>query len=144
MKKQILEGKGCRGSFTIEAALLMTIIIPVLTGLIYLGIYQHDKVWLSNKAGVAAIEMAVDDQKTDSGKWGGRIGNENISGGVFRQKGKVQARIKGDFQVPGLVLRFFAGGRLKLDCSVEKPVTEAKKEIQKLRNLQQLKKGGAE
>ena len=44
--------------------------------------------------------------------------------------------------MPGLVMKFFAGGRLSLDCSVEKPVIEAKKEIQKFRNLERLQKGG--
>lgn len=142
MEKRVFKKAVCSGSFTIEAALLMTIIIPILTGLVYLGIYQHDKAWLSNKAGTVAAEMAVDSEKSANVRWNGVIGNEKISGHVSRNKAKVQAEVKGNLQVPGLVLRYFAGGRLTLDYSVEKPVIEAKKEIQRLRNIELLRKGG--
>ena len=46
------------GSFTVEAALLMTVLIPLLTALIYLGFYQHDKVWIANKTRTEAMEAA--------------------------------------------------------------------------------------
>ena len=48
------------GSFTVEAALLMTVLIPLLTALIYLGFYQHDKVWIANKTRTEAMEAALD------------------------------------------------------------------------------------
>lgn len=47
------------GSFTVEAALLMTVLIPLLTALIYLGFYQHDKVWIANKTRTEAMEAAL-------------------------------------------------------------------------------------
>ena len=50
------------GSFTVEAALLMTVLIPLLTALIYLGFYQHDKVWIANKTRTEAMEAAALDQ----------------------------------------------------------------------------------
>lgn len=31
-----------RASYTVEAALLMTVILPLLTGIIYLGFYLHN------------------------------------------------------------------------------------------------------
>lgn len=137
----ILKGTECRGSFTIEAALLMTIIIPVLTGLIYLGIYEHDKAWLLNKAQTAAAELTAYEKDFNTIKWNGVIGGETVSGNVSRGKNKVQAEVRGSFPVPGLVMRFFAGGKLSLNYSAEKPVIMAKKEIQRLRNLERLKAG---
>ena len=47
------------GSFTVEAALLMTVLIPLLTALIYLGFYQHDKVWIANKTRTEAMEACL-------------------------------------------------------------------------------------
>lgn len=140
--RMMLNRRDYRGSFTIEAALLMTVIIPVLTGLIYLGIYQHDKAWLLGRMQTTAVEMAVNKESSGTVKWNGIIGGEQLTGTVSRQKNKVKAAVKGSFFVPGLVMKFFAGGRLSLDCSVEKPVIEAKKEIQKFRNLERLQKGG--
>lgn len=56
------------GSFTVEAALLMTVLIPLLTALIYLGFYQHDKVWIANKTRTEAMEAALDpDRKKPDG-----------------------------------------------------------------------------
>lgn len=56
------------GSFTVEAALLMTVLIPLLTALIYLGFYQHDKVWIANKTRTEAMEAALDqDRKNPDG-----------------------------------------------------------------------------
>ena len=37
------------GSFTVEAALLMTVLIPLLTALIYLGFYHIDNLCLEYK-----------------------------------------------------------------------------------------------
>lgn len=51
------------GSFTVEAALLMTVLIPLLTALIYLGFYQHDKVWIANKTRTEAMEAALDQDR---------------------------------------------------------------------------------
>lgn len=43
----------------------MTVLIPLLTALIYLGFYQHDKVWIANKTRTEAMEAALDpDRKT--------------------------------------------------------------------------------
>ena len=47
------------GSFTVEAVLLMTVLIPLLTALIYLGFYQHDKVWIAYKTRKESMEAAL-------------------------------------------------------------------------------------
>ena len=59
------------GSFTVEAALLMTVLIPLLTALIYLGFYQHDKVWIANKTKTEAMEAALDQDRKNQTDWSG-------------------------------------------------------------------------
>ena len=59
------------GSFTVEAALLMTVLIPLLTALIYLGFYQHDKVWIANKTRTEAMEAALDPDRKNQTDWSG-------------------------------------------------------------------------
>lgn len=44
-----------KGSFTVEAALLMPVIFLVLMGLLYLNFYVHNRAWLT----AAAYEAAV-------------------------------------------------------------------------------------
>ena len=76
------------GSFTVEAALLMTVLIPLLTALIYLGFYQHDKVWIANKTRTEAMEAALDTDRKNQTDWSGVLACGNVSGGVKRGKNK--------------------------------------------------------
>ena len=43
-----------KGSFTIEAALLMPLILMVLMGLLYLDFFVHNRAWLTSAAYEAA------------------------------------------------------------------------------------------
>ena len=97
------------GSFTVEAALLMTVLIPLLTALIYLGFYQHDKVWIANKTRTEAMEAALDQDRKNQTDWSGVLACGNVSGGVKREKNKVTATGKATFRIPGFVARFFMG-----------------------------------
>lgn len=91
------------GSFTVEAALLMTVLIPLLTALIYLGFYQHDKVWIANKTRTEAMEAALDPrQKKPDGLERSTWPAGNVSGGVKRGKNKVTADRKGTFKNSGI------------------------------------------
>ena len=138
------------GSFTVEAALLMTVLIPLLTALIYLGFYQHDKVWIANKTRTEAMEAALDTDRKNQTDWSGVLacGNVcehrivgNVSGGVKRGKNKVTATGKATFRIPGFVARFFMGGQMEINSKAEVSVKNAKKQIQKYRNLQRAGEG---
>ena len=69
-----------RGSFTVEAALLMPVIFLVLMGLLYLNFFVHNRAWLT----AAAYEAAV------SGSMEGYSKNGNIY-----EKADIQGRILG-------------------------------------------------
>ena len=120
------------GSFTVEAALLMTVLIPLLTALIYLGFYQHDKVWIANKTRTEAMEAALDQDRKNQTDWSGVLACGNVSGGVKRGKNKVAAT--------GMA-RFFMGGQMEINSKAEVSVKNAKKQIQKYRNLQRAGEG---
>lgn len=134
MKKRI------KGSFTVEAALLMAILIPLLTTLIYMGYYLHDRVWLQNAALETAVKLSIkeDSASTD---WNGMLWKEQIQKSATKQKNAVTVEVCGEFQMPGLAARFLTDGRLSLNYSVKKPVLHPKKEIQKWRNLEIIKGG---
>lgn len=114
------------GSFTVEAALLMTVLIPLLTALIYLGFYQHDKVWIANKTRTEAMEAALDQDRKNQMDWSGVLACGNVSGGVKRGKNKVTATGKATFRIPGFVARFFMGGQMEINSKAEVSVKNAK------------------
>lgn len=136
--------KICSGSFTVEASLLMSVIIPLLTFLLYMGIYLHDRTWIRNAALEEAVCMTVSEEKESREKWKGLIGNEKVNRNIFQTKESVIVEVKGSFRMPGMVMHFLAEGKLPLDYRVQKTRMEAKKEIQKLRNLKKLAGGKAE
>lgn len=48
-----------KGSFTIEAALLMPLILMVLMGLLYLDFFVHNRAWLTSAAYEAAVSGSM-------------------------------------------------------------------------------------
>lgn len=49
-----------RGSFTIEAALLMPVIFLVLMGVLYLNFFVHNRAWLTAAAYEAAVSGSME------------------------------------------------------------------------------------
>ena len=49
-----------KGSFTVEAALLMPVIFLVLMGLLYLNFYVHNRAWLTAAAYEAAVSGSME------------------------------------------------------------------------------------
>ena len=134
-------GKYPRGSVTVEASLLMAVVIPLLTALIYLGFYLHDRAYIQNAVRETAVCMAMEkDVDKDAGKRG-VLWIKSLNEDVSVEKDRVVVKAKGSFSVPGLLAGFLADNRLTLDYTVIKPVTDAKKEIQKWRNLEKLAEG---
>ena len=78
---------GCvRASFTVEAALLMTIILPVLLALIYYGFFLHDKGVLNG----AAQQITA---QADLNHWK-KSGNNRLA----KQAGQNDRPLKGCFR----------------------------------------------
>ena len=75
-----------KGSFTIEAALLMPVIFLVLMGILYLNFFVHNRAWLT----AAAYEAAV------SGSMEGYSKNGNVY-----EKADIQGRMLGSMGLLG-------------------------------------------
>ena len=131
-----------KGSLTVEAALLMAVVIPLLTALMYLGFYLHDKAWIKNAIREAAVCASVQTDADTGVNDKGVLWTKSLKADISVEKAQVTVKAEGSFLVPGLIAGYFADNRLILDDTVTKPVTDAKKEIQKWRNLWKLAEEG--
>lgn len=60
-----IKKKDLRGSFTIEAAIIMPIIIIIMVMLIYLGFFQYNRCVMTQKTYVAALRGAIYDEQLE-------------------------------------------------------------------------------
>lgn len=98
-----------KGSFTIEAALLMPLILLILMGLLYLNFFVHNRAWLT----AAAYEAAV------SGSMEGYSKNGNVY-----EKADMQGRMLGSTGLPGgenLSMHTSAGKNVQVTYRMEIP-----------------------
>lgn len=130
-----------KGSMTVEATLLMTVLIPLLTALIYLGFYLHDWAWIQNFARETAVHMIMGQNVEQNEVQKGILWINNINTNVSVEKEEITVKQTGSFFVPGLVTRFLTDNRLPLNYTVTKPIIDAKKKIQNWRNLEKLAGG---
>lgn len=142
-KRKRMWKKMWKGSFTVEAALLMTMIIPVLVSLIYAAFYLHDGAVLqgiaceisamgSNLAQEKDREDRLNrakDQLVSSRLLG--TGNKKIS--FELGENKISAAYSGTFAVPGLVMKFFNGNTLKIEKSWSRELYHPAESIRKIR-----------
>lgn len=133
-----------KGSYTVEAALLMGILLAVLVSVIYIAFWYHDKNFLkgvsyeavcvaglqeeAQSAQISAVEYA---KKLINGRM---LGTRKVeTSGQSGKKSNIS--LHGNFYVPGMIAAFFAGGKLEVQesstVSAEKPSTK----IQKVRGL---------
>ena len=99
-----------RGSFTIEAALLMPVIFLVLMGVLYLNFFVHNRAWLT----AAAYEAAV------SGSMEGYSKN-----GKVYEKADIQGRMLGSTGLPvgeNFSMQTSAGKSVQVTYRMEIPV----------------------
>lgn len=137
-----------KGSYTVEAALLMVLIVPLLAGMIYLGFYLHNGAAMQN----AAYEMAalgslhysekdreeiVKDRKQEivSHLF---LGIQGIEAEIHIGKKRITADFRANLQVPGLVMRFFCGNSLEVRGHAELPVPQPQKTIMRIHLLKKI------
>lgn len=89
-----------KGSFTIEAALLMPLLLMVLMGVLYLDFFVHDRAWLTSAACEAAVSGSMEGYKKN---------------GNMYEKADIQGRLLGSTGLPG-------GENLSMHTSVGKTV----------------------
>ena len=85
MKKILKKWK--KGSFTVETALVMPIILLVLMGLLYLSFFVHNRAWLTAAAYEAAVSGSMEGYRKNGAVYetadvkGRILGSEGFPGG---------------------------------------------------------------
>lgn len=106
-----------RGSFTLEAALLMTLLLPVLFSLIYASFFLHDRTILQGAAcEVAAMVSNLTEEKDEQSRLeklkdglisSRLLGTKGTGGSLRRSKDQVSVSYQGNFPIPGLTAKLF-------------------------------------
>ena len=128
-----------KGSYTIEAALLMGVILPFLVVVIYMGFFLHDRGFLQGAAHEAAVyaSLHIDDARDERSAAQSLVAGRTLgvrSADVNMDVGEreVNVNYSGNFQAPGMF-----GGLLGhtvhsgVTLSLERP----SRRIQKIRGV---------
>lgn len=132
-----------RGSYTVEAALLMGMILPVLVGIIYMGFYLHDRGFLQGAAHEAAAyaSLQADNQSADvpgaieALPAGRTLGVRSVSASAASGGRRVSVTYEGDLQLPGMTAGLFGQGALTVRSGVTLLVERPSRRIQKIRGV---------
>lgn len=130
-----------KGSYTVEAALLMGMILPVLVGIIYMGFFLHDRSFTQAAAHEAAVyaSLHADDKKMDvesaaNGLIKDRLlGTVDVSGSSSANEKSVQISYHGNFKVPGMVMQFWT--KQEVSSGVTLTIERPSRRIRKIRGL---------
>ena len=137
--------RSARGSFTIEAALLMTLILPVLLALIYLGLFLHDKGVLNGAAQETAAcadlsrwkEHGNDHLDRRAKKLSDRTGpSRQVTASVTASQSRVEVSYSGRMSLPGLLPQLFGRSVLDTGASAERVFPDPADLIRRIRGLE--------
>lgn len=138
MKKETIQG-----SYTIEAALLMGILLPVLVGIIYMGFFLHDRGFLQGAAHEAAVyaSLHADDKTMDVAAAAKKLvlnrtlGIRAAEPDVETDEKRVQVSYEGSFQAPGMARSFFGASSIPVRSEVALTLERPSKRIRKIRGI---------
>ncbi len=142
-KKNWNRMKNQKGSYTVEAALLMGIILSVLVSVIYLGFWYHDKGFLQSAAYETACTASL---RADDSDWqmekaadtltkGRMLGTRGVQSQCQNSKRAASVSFQGKFRIPGIILAFFQKEKLEIQESCTITTERPSKKIQKIRGL---------
>lgn len=142
-----------KGTYTVEAAILIPMILFVMVGLLTASFYLHDRAVLQaavceiSSAGSNAMsdkeqKKAIDEAKKRI-KEGRLMGSKNLSGKADGDQTKVSASYKAQYPVPGMAAVFYPQRNIQISVSWEKETVEAADMIRKIRGVRKLVNGGS-
>ncbi len=137
-----------QGSFTVEAALLMMILLPVLVSVIYLSFFVHDRAVLqgisceigamgSNLGQEKKAEAILKEKQRELLK-NRLLGTRNIRNSLSVSKTQVAVTFSGSYPFPGLIMELIGGKRLSIKRSWSRELYYPAKRIRKIRGLNEL------
>lgn len=134
--------------FTVEAAMLMAVILPVLLSLIYLGFLDHDRgVLQASSCEVAALaDNSIPDKNRDGDlrTYAGQLGksavisSKDCSSSFSLSKDFVQVSYTGSIKVPGTLPKLFGSETLSSGRSFSRKLYHPADSIRKIRGLKYL------
>lgn len=134
------------GSFTVEATLLMTILIPVLAALIYAAFYVHDSALLQGIVCELAAEgsnlslekdRAGELEKMKKELLSSRFADaQKISVSVETEKNAVSVSGSSEFYFPGIIMHFFGGNKKDISKCWRREILHPADMIRKIRGLE--------
>jgi len=132
-----------KGSYTVEAALLMTLILPLLVGIIYMGYYLHDQAVMENGAWELTTLCIRQDRGEERSEKEQEIRSrllctKNVSIQVKKESSHVTAYLRGSLSVPGLAMHFLCRNSLPLEAEVRRRYVDARRIIIRTKLLKEL------
>lgn len=134
--------------FTLEAAMLMAVILPVLLSIIYLGFLDHDRGVLQASACEAA--SLADNSAPDKDRSGtlkkytealGKtavLSSKDLKSSFSLNKNFVQVSYTGSVKVPGVLPQFFRSDSLSSGRTCSRKLFHPADTIRKIRGIQYL------
>ena len=126
-----------KGSYTIEASLLMGIILSVLVAIIF---YLHDRSFIQGAAheSACAYSLHADSDKKDAGIAkrlisGRLLGSKNVTATISDGKKNVSVYYKGTFPIPKMAADFWGSRKLSMESKVMLTIERPPALIQKIR-----------
>lgn len=133
-----------KGSYTVEAALLMGVILPILVCLIYVGFLWHDQAFLQAAAHetVCWASLHPEEEKTasvmESLTNGRMLGTTKIR--ISGSAGEKEATVSGtgQFEMPGLLTDLFQKTGVNVTAKVSMNTEKPSRRIQKIRGMMKI------
>lgn len=140
-----VKSKRLHAGFTVEAALLMTLILPALLALIYLGLFLLDCGVLNGASQEAAAIADLSRWKSSgnaklakkASKLAKRAGSsKKISSSVSCSSKKVKISFSSKLRLPGLLPKLFGKSSLSAAASASRSFPQPADLIRKIRGLE--------
>lgn len=142
-----------KASYTVEAAILMAIILTVMAALLFAAFYLHDRAVLQ----AGSCEIAVTGSNTVTTKEQQNViselkklitkdrllGSRNITNQIDAEDTAVKVVWQGSFPIPGFTANYFWQGKLDIDVSWNSKKAQPANTIRKIRGVRKLINGGS-
>ena len=134
-----------RASFTVEAALLMTVILPVLLSILYYGFFLHDKGVLNGAAQQVCAQADLNNWKKEGnnriGKYAKRLEkqtgpSQNTSSQVSVSRTQASVSFTGTMSLPGILPSLFGKRQLNTGASAKRTLLYPADMIRRIRGLE--------
>jgi hypothetical protein len=132
-------------SFTVEASLLMTVILPVLLALLYYGFFLHDKGVLNGAAQQITAQADLNQwKKTGNNRLGKQAKalekmtgpSKDVSSSVSVTEKQAKVQYQGTISLPGLLPSLFGKSKLSTGADADRLLLHPADLIRKIRGLE--------